>query len=85
MGSEPRSQNFGLVKLREIIPRNPSYGAFFSWNFDSEFSKSSESLAKHELDSVLWPNSWPSAGLDNFLKVVAPYFEEIQGRQRVAH
>ena len=45
MGSELRSQNFDLVKFREIIPRNPCYGIFFSLNFDSELSKSSESPA----------------------------------------
>ena len=39
MGSELRWQNFDLVKFREILPRNPCYGTFFSQNFESEFSK----------------------------------------------
>ena len=41
-GSELRCQNFDLVKFREIIPRNPCYGTFFSRNFESKFSKSSD-------------------------------------------
>ena len=44
MGSEHRSQNFDLVKFREIIPRNPCHGTFFSWNFDSEFPESEVGL-----------------------------------------
>ena len=39
MGSELCSQNFDLMKFREIISRNLCYGTFFSWNFDSEPSK----------------------------------------------
>ena len=34
IGSELRSQNFALVKFREIIPRNPCHGTFLSWNFE---------------------------------------------------
>ena len=37
MGSEFRSQNFDLAKFQEIIPRNPCFGEFFSWNLASEF------------------------------------------------
>ena len=37
MGSELRPQNFDVAKFQEIIPRNPSYGVFFSWNLASEF------------------------------------------------
>ena len=61
-------QNFDLVKFREIIPRNPCYGTFFSRNFESEFSKGSDPPAESKLESELWPNSDPSFGLDNFVR-----------------
>ena len=51
MGSELRCQNFDLVKFREIIPRNPCYGTFFSQNFESEFSKNSDPPAEPKLES----------------------------------
>ena len=63
MGSELRCQNFDLVKFREIIPRNPCYGTFFSQNFESEFSKNSDPPAEPKLDSEFWPNSDPALGL----------------------
>ena len=46
MRSELRCQNFDLAKFREIIPRNPCYGTFFSRNFESEFSKNSDPPAE---------------------------------------
>ena len=51
MGSELRCQNFDLVKFREIIPRKPCYGTFFSQNFESEFSKNSDPPAEPKLES----------------------------------
>ena len=68
MGSELRCQNFDLVKFREIIPRNPWYGTFFSQNFESEFSKTSDPPAEPKLESELLPNSDPSSRLDNFVR-----------------
>ena len=55
-------------RSREIIPRNPCYGTFFSQNFESEFSKNSDPPAEPKLESELWPNSDPSSGLDNFVR-----------------
>ena len=68
MGSELRCQNFDLEKFREIIPRNPCYGTFFSQNFESEFSKNSDPPADPKLESEFWPNSDPSSGLDNLVR-----------------
>ena len=68
MGSELRCQNFDLVKFRQIIPRNPCYGTFFCRNFESEFSKRSDSPAEPKLESEFWPNSDPSSGLDNLVR-----------------
>ena len=68
MGSELRCQNFDLVKFREIIPRNPFNGTFFSQNFQSDFSKNSDPPAEPKLESELWPNSDSSSGLDNFVR-----------------
>ena len=68
MGSELRCQNFDLVKFRQIIPRNPCYGTFFCRNFESEFSKSSDSPAEPKLESEFWPNSDSSSGLDNLVR-----------------
>ena len=68
MGSELFCQNFDLVKFREIIPRNPCYGTFFSQNFESEFSKNSDPPAEPKLESTFWPNPDPSSGLDNFVR-----------------
>ena len=81
MGSELRCQNFDFVKFREIIPRNPCYGTFFSQNFESELSKNSDPPAEPKLESEFWPNSDPSSGLATWselhLEAVAPRFEEI--------
>ena len=68
MGSELRCQNFDLVKFREIIPRNPCYGTFFSQNFESEFSKTSDPPGESKLESECWPNSDPSSGLDSLVR-----------------
>ena len=68
MGSKLRCQRFDLVKFREIIPRNPCYGTFFSRNFESECSKSFDPPAEPKLESELWPNSDPSSWLDNFVR-----------------
>ena len=52
-------------------------GPFFLGTLtQNSLTKSSESPAKSKLDSELWPNS------ELHLEVVAPRFEEIQGRQR---
>ena len=67
-GSELRCQNFDLVKFREIIPRNPGYGSFFSQKFESEFSKNPDPPAEPKLESEFWPNSDPSSGLDNLVR-----------------
>ena len=70
MGSELRCQNFDLMKFQEIIPINPCYVTFFSRNFESEFSKSSDPPAEPKLKPELWPNSDTSLGLDNFVRTV---------------
>ena len=68
MGSELRCQNFDLVKFREIITRNPYHRTFFSRNFESEFSKSSDPPAEPKLESKqkLWPNSDPMSSGKNY-------------------
>ena len=68
MRSKLRCQNFDLVESGEIIPRNPRYGTFFSRNFESEFSKSSDPPAESKLELELWPNSHTSSGLDSFVR-----------------
>ena len=71
MGSELHCQNFDLVKFREIIPRNPCGGTFFSQNFEnfgSEFSENFDPPAEPKLESEFWPNSDPSSGLDNLVR-----------------
>ena len=78
MGSELRCQNFDLVKIREIIPRNPCYGTFFFQKFESEFSKNSDPPAEPKLESKILTRA---LGLTTWselhLEVVAPRFEEI--------
>ena len=68
MGSELCCQNFDLVKFRKIIMRNSCYGTFFSQNFESEFSNNSDPPAEPKLESVFWPNSDPSSGLNNLVR-----------------
>ena len=81
MGSELRCQNFDLVKFREIIPRNPSYGTFFSQNL----SQNSRKILIRRLSPNLSQNFGQiltrALGLTTWselhLEVVAPRFEEI--------
>ena len=73
MGSKLRCQNFDLVKFREKIPRNPRYGTFFSRNFESEFSKSSDPPAESKLESELWPNRLPMSSYAHHTKKNVPY------------
>ena len=80
MGSELRCQNFDLVKFREIIPRNPCYGTFFSQNFESELSKKSDPPASPNLSQNFGQILTRALGLTTLpelhLEVVAPRFEE---------
>ena len=81
MGSELSCQNFDLVKFREIIPRNPCYGTFFSQNFESEFSKIlirrlSPNLSQN-FGQILTQALGLTTSSELHLEVVAPRFEEI--------
>ena len=77
MGPELRCQNFDLAKFREIIPRNPCYGTFFSQNFESEFSKNSDPPAEPKLGQILTRALGLTTWSELHLEVVAPRFEEI--------
>ena len=80
MGSELRCRNFDLVKFREMIPRNPCYGTFFSRKFESEFSKSSDPPAEPKLSQNFGQILTRALGLTTLselhLEVDAPRFEE---------
>ena len=86
MESELRCQNFDLVKFREIIPRNP-YGTFFSLGI---LSQNSQKVLIRRLSPNLSQNfgqiltrSLGSMTLSELHhEVVAPRFEDTQGRQR---
>ena len=76
MGSELRCQNFDLVKFREIIPRNPCYGTFFSHSRKILIRRLSPNLSQNFgqiLTRALGLTTWSELHLE----VVAPRFEEI--------
>ena len=86
MGSDLHYQNFDLAKFQEIIPRNPCYGARFflgTWpqNSNKILSRRPIPNLAHNFGQI------PSRALgltifsERHLEVVAPCFDEIQGRQ----
>ena len=85
LGSEFRSQNFDFAKFQEVIPRKPRYGAFFL----GTWPQNSSNVLSHRPSPNLAQNfgQIPSRalGLTTFselhFEVVAPRFEEMQGRQ----
>ena len=85
MDSKLRSQNFDLAKFEEIIPRNPCFGAFFLGTWPQDSKKKQSRRPSPNLAQNFGQIPSRTLGLTIFselhLEVVAPRFEEIQGRQ----
>ena len=85
MDSKLCHQNFDLAKFQEIIRRNPCNGAFFFGTWTQNYKKNlSRRLSSNSAQNF---GQIPSRALrltifsELHLEVVAPRFEEIQGRQ----
>ena len=82
IGPELRSQNFDLAKFPEIIPKEPSYGAFCfrTWPRNSKniLSRRPSSNSAQNFDQITNRALSFTISLKLRLEEVAPRFEEIQ-------